>query len=441
MLATGKHFPGFGAARANTDNVRVTIHTPRKRLRRVDERPYRELFRRGVRLVMLSTAIYPALHPGVPAAFSRRIARRELRGRLGFRGVSMTDALGTPATAPVRRARPGRRARGPRRRRPDALLVVRRGEGGRPRHRARDSERADRPLARGGFGQANPRGQAQPPLIDTHCHLEMCEEWQGHGLKRVATVGIDEEAIGKALALADAHEEVHAIVGRHPNSAAGFDIEPVRKAAEHPKAVAIGETGLDFYRDRASREDQERAFSAQMELAESLGKPLVIHTRAAEEETLKMLAATGGTVVMHCFSMPAQLDECLERGYFISFAGNVTYPKATDLQEAAARVPADRLLVETDAPFLAPQPVRGKPNRPANVVHTAEKLAELRGVEYAELEAQLEANAARGLRLVSGPGQHPPAARVRRPPEPRARPELPRGRQRAAAGRGRGRAV
>ena len=100
VLATGKHFPGFGAARANTDNVRVTIHTPRKRLRRVDERPYPALFRRGVRLVMLSTAIYPALHRGVPAAFSSRIARRELRGRLGFSGVSMTDALGTPATAP-----------------------------------------------------------------------------------------------------------------------------------------------------------------------------------------------------------------------------------------------------------------------------------------------------------------------------------------------------
>ena len=100
VLATGKHFPGFGAARANTDNTRVTIHTPRKRLRAVDERPYRALFRRGVRLVMLSTAIYPALHPGVPAAFSRRIARGELRRRLGFRGVSMTDALGTPATAP-----------------------------------------------------------------------------------------------------------------------------------------------------------------------------------------------------------------------------------------------------------------------------------------------------------------------------------------------------
>jgi TatD DNase family protein len=223
----------------------------------------------------------------------------------------------------------------------------------------------------------------------------MCAEWQSHGLARIATVGIDEEAIDKALALADAHDEVHAIVGRHPNSAGGFDIEPIRKAAEHPKAVAIGETGLDFYRDSASREDQERAFVAQMELAESLGKPLVIHTRAAEEATLRMLAATSGTVVMHCFSMPAHLDECIERGYMCSFAGNVTYPKATDLQDAAARVPDELLLVETDAPFLAPQPVRGKRNAPANVVHTARKVAELRGVSYEDLEQLVERNAAR----------------------------------------------
>jgi TatD DNase family protein len=232
-------------------------------------------------------------------------------------------------------------------------------------------------------------------MIDTHCHLEMCEEWQGHGLNRIATVGIDEDAIAKALALADANDEVYAIVGRHPNSATGFGIDPVRKAAEHSKAVAIGETGLDFYRDHASREDQERAFIAQMELAESLGKPLVIHTRAAEEPTLEMLARTTGTVILHCFSMPAQLDECVERGYVCSFAGNVTYPKATDLQDAAARVPDELLLVETDAPFLAPQPVRGKKNAPANVVHTARKLADLRGVSYEELEQLVERNAAR----------------------------------------------
>jgi TatD DNase family protein len=123
----------------------------------------------------------------------------------------------------------------------------------------------------------------------------------------------------------------------------------------------------------------------------------VIHTRAAADDTLATLAgrADGVTVVMHCFSMPERLDECVERGYMCSFAGNVTYPKATDLQEAAARVPDELLLVETDSPFLAPQPVRGKPNRPANVVHTARRLAELRGVSYDELERVVERNAAR----------------------------------------------
>lgn len=232
-------------------------------------------------------------------------------------------------------------------------------------------------------------------MIDTHCHLDMCEDWQDHGLERIATVGIDDEASEKALAFADAHDEVYAIVGRHPNSALGFDIEPIRAAAAHPKVVAIGETGLDFFRDYSPHADQEQAFAAQMELAGSLGKPLVIHSRAAEDATLEMLAAAAGTVVMHCFSMPGHLDTCVERGYMCSFAGNVTYPKATDLQEAAKRVPDELLLVETDSPFLSPQPVRGKPNRPANVVHTAEKLAELRGVEYAELEALVEQNAAR----------------------------------------------
>jgi TatD DNase family protein len=239
-------------------------------------------------------------------------------------------------------------------------------------------------------------------MIDTHCHLEMCEasDVEGHGLTRVATVGIDDAAIGRALELADAHEEVFAIVGRHPNSAGDFDddaLEGVERAARHPKVVAIGETGLDYYRDYAPREDQERAFAAQMVLARALNKPLVIHTRAAEDRTLAMLAADadGVTVVMHCFSMPDRLDECLERGYLCSFAGNVTYPKATGLQEAAARVPDALLLVETDSPFLSPQPVRGKPNAPANVVHTARKLAELRGVSYEELEQLVERNAAR----------------------------------------------
>ena len=241
-------------------------------------------------------------------------------------------------------------------------------------------------------------------MIDTHCHLDMCEpeDARDHGLVRVATVGIDAEATASALALADEHDEVYAIVGRHPNSAAGFadaDLEQIERAARHPKVVAIGETGLDYYRDYAPQADQLRAFEAQIALARAVGKPVVIHTRAAEEDTLATLAAhaDGVPVVMHCFSIAGRLEECVERGYFCSFAGNVTYPKATDLHEAAARVPADLLLVETDSPFLAPQPVRGKPNAPRNVVHTAQKVAELRGVSYEELERLVEQNAARAF--------------------------------------------
>ena len=239
-------------------------------------------------------------------------------------------------------------------------------------------------------------------MIDTHCHLDMCEDddARGHGLTRLATVGIDDAAIERTLALADAHEEVFAIVGRHPNSAEGFqpsDLGPIERAARHPKAVAIGETGLDYYRDHAPHADQQRAFEAQIELAREVDKPLVIHVRAAEDDALRTLAerADGVTVVMHCFSAVDRLEECVERGYLCSFAGNVTYPKATDLQEAAARVPDDLLLVETDSPFLSPQPVRGKPNAPANVVHTARRVAELRGVSYDDLEQLVERNAAR----------------------------------------------
>jgi TatD DNase family protein len=239
-------------------------------------------------------------------------------------------------------------------------------------------------------------------MIDTHCHLEMCDDGdaRGHGLTRVATVGIDEGAITRALELADAHDEVFAIVGRHPNSAEGFqpsDLDPIERAARHPKVVAVGETGLDYYRDYAPHDDQQRAFEAQIELARELGKPLVIHVRAAEDDALRTLAdrAAGVTVIMHCFSAVERLDECVERGYLCSFAGNVTYPKATGLQDAATRVPDDLLLVETDAPFLSPQPVRGKPNAPANVVHTARRVAELRGVSYEELEQLVERNAAR----------------------------------------------
>ena len=188
----------------------------------------------------------------------------------------------------------------------------------------------------------------------------------------------------------------------HPNDSTGYDdavTDELRELANHPKVKAIGETGLDDYRDYAPRADQERAFDAQIELAHEVGKPLVIHTRAAEDDTVATLAehAQGLEVILHCFSMPGRLDECLEHGWWISFAGNVTYPQATDLAEAAELTPLDRLLVETDAPYLTPQAVRKERNRPEYVVHTARFVAERRGISYAELEAAVEANAARLL--------------------------------------------
>jgi TatD DNase family protein len=245
-------------------------------------------------------------------------------------------------------------------------------------------------------------------VVDTHCHLASCkppdaelvERAAAAGVRRLATVGMDSPTIERALEAAHEHEAVVAIVGRHPHNAEGFtdaDAESIEAFAVDPRARAIGETGLDYFRDRAPRDDQRRAFEAQIEVARRTRLPLVIHTREAEEDTFATLReqADGLTVILHCFSAPSRLDECVERGYMCSFAGNVTYPKATDLQAAARDMPDELLLVETDSPYLSPQPVRGKPNEPANVVETAEHVADLRGVSYEELERVVERNAAR----------------------------------------------
>ena len=248
-------------------------------------------------------------------------------------------------------------------------------------------------------------------MVDTHCHLDHCEPSDAElvhrareaGVERIATVGIDGPSIERALAAARAHAQVVAIVGRHPHETAGFadgDIEEVEAAAADPGARAIGETGLDYYRDRAPREDQLRAFVAQLELAARLGLPVAIHTRSAEDQTFAVLREHAGdlpAVILHCFSAPGRLEECVERGYLCSFAGNVTYPSARDLHAAARELPDELLLVETDAPYLSPQPVRGRPNEPANVTHTARHVAELRGVTYEDLERTVESNAARVL--------------------------------------------
>jgi TatD DNase family protein len=245
-------------------------------------------------------------------------------------------------------------------------------------------------------------------MIDSHTHLHLCEPpdtelvvaAEAVGVTRMLTVGTDGASSRTALAAAEAFPQVYAAVGWHPNAAKGFDdvdLAELRALAAHERCVAIGETGFDFYREGAPRADQERAFAAQIALARETAKPLTIHTRAADDGTLDQLAseAEGLGVVIHCFSMPARLDECLERGYAISFAGNVTYKNAVDLAAAARRVPEDRLLVETDAPYLTPQVVRKERNQPAFVAHTVAFLAELRGVPAGELGATVERNAAR----------------------------------------------
>jgi TatD DNase family protein len=245
-------------------------------------------------------------------------------------------------------------------------------------------------------------------VIDTHCHLDSCKPANAElvanaralGVTKLATVGMDPATNPRALAAAAELEGVSAIVGRHPNAAGGWrdsDIEEIERAAAQPGVVAVGETGLDYFRDRAPREDQQRAFVAQLELARRVELPIVIHTRSAEDDTFATLAAhaAGLTVILHCFSAPDRVEEAVERGYYCSFAGNVTYKSAADLQQAAREVPDALLLVETDAPYLTPVPRRGEPNEPANVTHTAELVAELRGVEYSQLEEIVERNAAR----------------------------------------------
>ena len=250
-------------------------------------------------------------------------------------------------------------------------------------------------------------------MIDSHTHLFLCEKPTAElleaaaaaGVKRMLNVGLDEMTNAEVVAVTETNEAVFAAVGRHPNDAGGFDDAAQAALAElgaHPNVRAIGETGLDFYRDTAAPDDQRRAFIGQIEVAKELGLPIVIHARdkdgesAAIDEIFATLDAhaAGATVILHCFSAPAKVGDAAERGWYVSFAGNVTYPRNADLRFAAAKVPDDRILVETDAPFLTPQVRRRERNEPANVVATAEVVARERGVSLADLERTVEANAA-----------------------------------------------
>jgi TatD DNase family protein len=240
-------------------------------------------------------------------------------------------------------------------------------------------------------------------VIDTHAHLTSLDDADEAiaraaeaGVTRVLTVGTSVDDGRRALALAEQYDGVYAILGIHPHEAATAsddDLGALRELHEHPKAVAVGETGLDWFRDYAPRDDQRRLFAAELELAAELRKPVVIHTRAADDDTLAALVGFTGAVVLHCFSSPHLLPTALERGWYVSFAGNATFPKAVELRLAATAVPADRILAETDSPYLAPQPVRGRPNEPANVVHTVAALAQARREDPEQLAAQIELNA------------------------------------------------
>jgi TatD DNase family protein len=238
-------------------------------------------------------------------------------------------------------------------------------------------------------------------VIDTHAHLDALEDAdgaveraRGAGVTRIVSVGTDPDSWARTLAIAKRHDGVYAALGLHPHEAGSEGaVDALREALADPRAVALGETGLDYYRDHAPREAQRRVFEAQLDLAAELRKPAIIHTRAADADTVSMLSSFQGTTVMHCFSSAPLLEPALDRGWYVSFAGNVTYKNAYDLRAAARAIPAERLLAETDSPYLAPQPKRGKPNEPAYVLHTVAALAEARGEDADALAAQIDANA------------------------------------------------
>jgi|SRR5665811_56864 len=249
-------------------------------------------------------------------------------------------------------------------------------------------------------------------MIDSHTHLFLCDRGESElvgdalaaGVNRMLNVGLGGEQNMDAIGGAERHEAVFAAVGRHPTEASGYDeaeTERIARLAAHPKVRAIGETGIDYYHETASPAEQRSAFEAQVAIAREHGLPIVIHGRdkdgetAAIDEIFEVLDAQAGEtpVILHCFSAPWRAGDAAERGWYCSFAGHTTYPGSGELREAAAQLPAELILVETDAPYLAPQTMRGKPNEPAYVIDTARTVAAARGISYEELEGIVEANA------------------------------------------------
>jgi TatD DNase family protein len=249
-------------------------------------------------------------------------------------------------------------------------------------------------------------GASEAFLTDTHVHLDMfggeaelvLTRARAAGVRRFITVAVDPDSAARALEIARAQPDVRASAGVHPHEAAAVDaavMAELKKTAADPLVVAIGETGLDYYRMKAPAEQQMAAFRRHLELAAELDLPLILHCRDAYDDMISILSENPETKkVVHCFSgTPAQTRTLLKLGCFISFAGTVTFPNAGGLREAAAEVPLERLLVETDAPYLAPQPVRGRRCEPAHAGFTAQTLAQVKGVEYEKLVKATSANA------------------------------------------------
>ncbi|HUS04925.1 MAG TPA: TatD family hydrolase [Bryobacteraceae bacterium] len=249
-------------------------------------------------------------------------------------------------------------------------------------------------------------------LVDSHCHLDD-EKFDGDrdaaveralaaGVERMVVIGTGEGPpdLEAGIRLAEKYDAVYATVGIHPQYAERGDAATLARVApllKHPKVIAVGEIGLDYHYDPTPVEQQKRVFITQMALARQASKPIIIHARDAWEDTFSLLAEhwepSGLPCILHCFTGgPAEAERGLALGCYLSFAGILTYPKSTELQAAAGAAPADRILVETDSPYLAPVPHRGKRNEPAFVVHTARKLAELRGQTLEDIGAATTAN-------------------------------------------------
>jgi TatD DNase family protein len=237
----------------------------------------------------------------------------------------------------------------------------------------------------------NPELPVQRGMVDTHCHLFLMdrepsllvEAAREAGVDRMICVGVDPETSARSLEMADSIAGVFATAGMHPHDAQLFDAAAgarIEELLHDPRVVAVGECGLDFYRMHSPVEDQVRALKVHIALSNESGKPLVVHVRDAWPEVLRVLdEGSADHVVIHCFSGDAAIArECAARGYWVSFAGNVTYPKNEHLRRAARAVDIDRILVETDSPFLAPQKFRGRDNEPANVILAIEEIARVR---------------------------------------------------------------